>query len=73
MIIVEKSKKNISIKGHALYNDFGRDIVCSAVSSIVITSINGILGIDKDSIKVDNKEYHFENLLGFAEKVKNRW
>lgn len=56
MIIVEKSKKNISIKGHALYSDFGRDIVCSAVSSIVITSINGILGIDKDSIKVDNKD-----------------
>ena len=53
MIIVEKSKKNISIKGHALYSDFGRDIVCSAVSSIVITSINGILGIDKDSVKVD--------------------
>ena len=56
MIIVEKSKSKISIKGHALYDDFGRDIVCSAVSSIVITTINGILGIDENSIKVDNQE-----------------
>jgi len=53
MIVVEKSKNYISIKGHALYDDYGKDIVCSAVSSIVITTINGILGIDKNSIKVE--------------------
>ncbi len=56
MIVVEKKKDKISIKGHALYDDFGKDIVCSAVSSIVITSINGILGINEDSIKVNNKD-----------------
>ena len=55
MIVVEKNNSIISIKGHALYADFGRDIVCSAVSSIVITSINGILAINKAAIKVDNE------------------
>ena len=56
MILVVKKKNFISISGHALYNDFGRDIVCSAVSSIVITSINGILEIDKNAIDVNNKD-----------------
>ena len=32
--------KEITIKGHALYDDFGKDIVCAAVSSTVITSVN---------------------------------
>ncbi len=34
-----------------MYDDFGKDIVCSAVSSIVTTSINGILLFAKDSLK----------------------
>ncbi len=50
---VEKEKgyfKKISILGHAMYDDYGKDIVCSAVSSIVTTTINGILTIDKSAI-----------------------
>ena len=54
MIIVKKNDSKISITGHAMYADFGRDIVCSAVSSIVITTVNGILKIDKDAIIVDD-------------------
>lgn len=52
MIKVEVKKENNKIKelkltGHALYDDYGKDIVCASVSSIVITTINGILSIDK--------------------------
>ncbi|MBR3661472.1 MAG: ribosomal-processing cysteine protease Prp [Bacilli bacterium] len=56
MIVVEKKKDKISILGHALYEDYGKDIVCSAVSSIVITTINGILIINKDAIKVNTNK-----------------
>ena len=56
MIQVEKKENSILITGHALFDDYGRDIVCSAVSSIVITTINGILKIDKSAIKYDNKD-----------------
>ena len=56
MILVERNEKSILITGHALYNDFGKDIVCSAVSSIVITSINGILSLDSKAIKYDNSK-----------------
>lgn len=41
---------SITVKGHAMYSDFGKDIVCSAISSIVTTSINGILLLNKDSL-----------------------
>lgn len=61
MMIKVKIKKEqekyqqISILGHAMYDDFGKDIVCSAVSSIVITTINGILSLNQDglSYKID--------------------
>lgn len=43
--------KKISILGHAMYDDMGKDIVCSAVSSIVITTVNGILSLSNDSLK----------------------
>ena len=41
----------VSIKGHAMYDDFGKDIVCAACSSIVTTTINGILKLDKKSLE----------------------
>lgn len=50
MILVKVLKEEIEIKGHALYDDYGKDIVCSAVSSIVTTTVNGIISIDSDAI-----------------------
>lgn len=55
MIRVKTEKENgfykkIAILGHAMYDNYGKDIVCSAVSSIVITTINGVLSIDKDAL-----------------------
>lgn len=43
----------ILITGHALYDDYGKDIVCASISSIVITTINGIESIDSEAIKYD--------------------
>ena len=51
MIKVVKKNNHIDIKGHALFDKYGEDIVCAAVSSIVITTVNGILLIDESSIK----------------------
>ena len=42
--------KKIKIIGHAMYDDYGKDIVCSACSSIVTTTVNGILSLNKESI-----------------------
>lgn len=55
MISVKITKENskyrkITILGHAMYEDYGKDIVCSACSSIVITTVNGILALNKGSL-----------------------
>lgn len=55
MITVKVVKENakyrkITILGHAMFADYGKDIVCSACSSIVTTTVNGILSIDNNSI-----------------------
>lgn len=42
--------KKISVLGHAMYDEYGKDIVCSAVSSIVTTTVNGLLALDRESI-----------------------
>lgn len=42
--------KKISILGHAMYDDYGKDIVCSAASSIVTTTVNGVLSLKKGSL-----------------------
>ena len=48
--------KKVVITGHAKYDDYGKDIVCSAASSIVTTTINGILSLNKDSLSYENGE-----------------
>ena len=56
MILVTRKKSVISIKGHALYDDYGKDIVCSGISSIVTTSVNAILTFNKNYIKYTIKD-----------------
>ena len=52
MIKVVIKNDSITISGHANYDDYGKDIVCAAVSATVITTVNGILSIDESSIEV---------------------
>ena len=52
-VLVKKKKESfaeICVQGHAMYDDYGKDIVCSAASSIVTTTVNGILALDKGSL-----------------------
>ena len=42
--------ESIKISGHAMYDVHGKDIVCSAVSSITITTVNAILKLDSKAI-----------------------
>lgn len=50
-VFKEHSKyKKVTILGHAMYDEYGKDIVCSACSSIVTTTVNGIIALDRDSI-----------------------
>jgi len=35
--------KEIKFDGHALFDEYGKDIVCAGVSSTLITTVNAIL------------------------------
>ena len=61
MITVKIIKKNTEIKqilfkGHAMFADYGKDIVCAGASSILTTTVNAILKYDKDAIRYTIKK-----------------
>lgn len=53
-VVIEKDK--IDVKGHANYDEFGKDIVCASVSTLVISTINNIIDIDEESILYEEKD-----------------
>lgn len=58
-VILTKKDDNINkiiINGHAGYDDFGKDIVCAAVSSTVITTVNILLSLDNQSISYNDSK-----------------
>ena len=48
--------KSFKVTGHANYDEYGKDIVCSSVSSIVITSVNMALKLDENSVNAKSSE-----------------
>ena len=57
-VSIKKKNNNvyeIVIKGHAKYDEYGKDIVCAAVSTMAITTINCILCLE-DSIDYEENE-----------------
>ena len=48
-------------KGHANYDEFGKDIICSAVSSIIIGALNAIKDVDSFEIKILEGEVDIKN------------
>ncbi|MBO5375283.1 MAG: ribosomal-processing cysteine protease Prp [Bacilli bacterium] len=74
MIRVKISNKNnlvnqVQILGHADYDEYGKDIVCSAVSSIVTTTINGILMFDKNYISYSENKDKFEIIINVHNEI----
>lgn len=55
MININITKDEIIIKGHAGFSEYGTDIVCAAVSSIAITTVNAILKLSPETIKYKEK------------------
>jgi uncharacterized protein YsxB (DUF464 family) len=56
--------ESIIIKGHAGYADYGKDIVCASVSSMVITTVNAIARLRQNDITCNQDD-------GFVEIIVN--
>jgi len=71
MIKIEVTNNNISILGHANYDDYGKDIVCAAVSSIIITSTEAISKFSKNSIDVEETKDKVNITIHNHDKITN--
>ena len=56
MIKINYQNKIIIVTGHANYDDYGKDIVCASTSSIIYTTINGILSINAKALLVEDQK-----------------
>lgn len=57
----DQNLESLVISGHALFADFGNDIVCAAVSTAVIMTINAIESLgERANIKVIIEEGYVE-------------
>ena len=70
--VKDNNIKKINIKGHADYDDYGKDIVCSSVSSITITTVNAILMFDKNYISYNEKKDNFEIVFNENNYITNK-
>lgn len=53
----------VVIDGHSGYADVGKDIVCASVSSMVITTVNMILRLEKEAISYTTKDGFIEIVI----------
>ena len=70
-IKIRKNEKidYIEVKGHAEYDEYGKDIVCASVSSIIITTINALVRIDQTSIDYNDNDGVYINVLKHTEVI----
>lgn len=71
MIHIKVVKKNdmfekVVLKGHAGYANYGKDIVCAGVSSILTTTVNGILMLNSKAIEYTEENGNF--ILNISKK-----
>ncbi|MGB9780080.1 ribosomal-processing cysteine protease Prp [Caldanaerobacter sp.] len=70
----ERGIYKFSIKGHAGYDEYGKDIVCAAVSAISQTAVLGIENIEgvkiRKKIEEGNLEVEIEQALKEIDRIK---
>ena len=58
-VTVEKqgdTYRKVTSRGHAHYDDSGLDIVCAAVSALLINTVNSIEVLTRDDLSVDEDQ-----------------
>jgi uncharacterized protein YsxB (DUF464 family) len=72
MIKVKVTEKNISLLGHADYDDYGKDIVCAAVSSIVMCSVEAISQFDINAVDVKQIKDKLEIIINKSDDITKK-
>ena len=72
MIKIKVSKNHISILGHANYDDYGKDIVCAAVSSITLCSVEAIANFDIKAIDIKQSKDKLEIIVNSNDNITQK-
>ena len=72
MIKIKVAEKNISILGHADYDEYGKDIVCASVSSIVICSVEAISSFDINAVDVNENKDKLEIIINKTDDITQK-
>ena len=72
MIKIEVKDNHISFLGHANYNDYGKDIVCAAVSATLITTVEAISKFDIDAITITENTDRVEVIQNKHDDITNK-
>ena len=72
MIKVKVTKQNISILGHANYDEYGKDIVCAAVSSIVLCSVEAISKFDINAVDIKQTKDKLEIIINKTDDITQK-
>ena len=72
MIKIKVSKDIISITGHANYDDYGKDIVCAAVSSVIITSVEGISSFDNQAVDIEEGKDNLKIIINKHDDITDK-
>ncbi len=69
-IVEEKNSiARIVLKGHADYQEYGKDIVCAAVSATYLCTVNACFSIKEDAILVNSNSEAQEILVVKVDEV----
>ncbi len=60
-----------NVLGHALYDEYGKDIVCAAVSGILISNINGILKLNSNYLNYQKNNTGLSITIKIHDNVVN--
>lgn len=71
MIKVKVQKRNILITGHANYDEYGKDIVCASVSSIVMCSVEAIAKFDNNAIDIEQENNKLNIIINKTDDTTN--
>ena len=72
MIKIKVTEKNISILGHANYDEYGKDIVCASVSSIVLCSVEAISNFDINAVDIKQTKDKLEIIINKTDDITQK-
>ena len=72
MIKIKVGKKNISMIGHAEYDDYGKDIVCAAASSVVMCSVEAISQFDINAVDINQSKDKLEIIINKSDDITQK-